>query len=89
MFVLGYYEPGHYCFVLVDGRQTGYSKGVTIAELAEIVAELGCKSAYNLDGGGSAMISFQDALYSQPSNCEREISDIVLIREIPGEETTS
>ena len=28
--VLGYYEPGHYCFVVVDGRQPGYSEGITM-----------------------------------------------------------
>jgi exopolysaccharide biosynthesis protein len=31
---IGYYEPGHYCFVVVDGRQTGYSRGMKLPELA-------------------------------------------------------
>ncbi len=25
---IGYYEPGHYCLVVVDGRQRGYSSGL-------------------------------------------------------------
>ncbi len=24
---VGNYEPGHYCFLVVDGRQPGYSDG--------------------------------------------------------------
>ena len=38
--------------VTVDGRQI-LSKGVTLEELAEIMIEIGCYNALNLDGGGS------------------------------------
>lgn len=38
--------------VTVDGRQT-VSRGVSLGELADIMKELGCKNAMNLDGGGS------------------------------------
>lgn len=55
---IGYYEPGHYCFVTVDGRQSGYSVGMTLAELADLFASLGCRSAYNLDGGATAEMIF-------------------------------
>ena len=55
---IGYYEPGHYCFVVVDGRQDGYSRGLKIEELAKLFADLGCKAAYNLDGGASAGMTF-------------------------------
>ena len=78
---LGYYEPGHYCFVVVDGRQEGYSYGVTMEELAQIFADLGCRSAYNLDGGGSAAMTFGGSFVSRQSNGGRELSDILLIGE--------
>ncbi|MBX7236633.1 MAG: phosphodiester glycosidase family protein [Caldilineales bacterium] len=42
--------------VIVDGRQTGYSEGVTLTELAEIALELGADSAMSLDGGGSSTL---------------------------------
>ncbi len=42
--------------VVVDGRQPNYSEGVTLAELAEIVAEYGGDTALNLDGGGSSTL---------------------------------
>jgi hypothetical protein len=39
--------------IVVDGRQRGYSEGVTVAELADIAVEFGVYRALNLDGGGS------------------------------------
>lgn len=84
---IGYYEPGHYCFVVVDGRQSGYSAGLTIPQLAEIFAERGCKAAYNLDGGGSAVMVFDHARYSRQSNGgDRGLGDILVIREAPKED---
>lgn len=79
---VGYYEPGHYCFVIVDGRQKGHSVGMKINELAEVFAGLGCKAAYNLDGGGSAVMTFADEKYSRQSNGGRKLGDILLIRDV-------
>ncbi len=79
---IGYYEPGHYLFVLVDGRQKGYSRGMRIDELAKIFEDRGCKLAYNLDGGGSAVMVFNHERYSKQSNgADRELGDILVIRE--------
>lgn len=87
---LGYYEPGHYCFVLVDGRQQGYSKGMTMHELAEVFEGLGCTCAYNLDGGGSAVMTFQHEKYSRQSNSgDRELGDILLITDTIPDENVS
>ena len=78
---IGYYEPGHYAFVIVDGRQDGYSYGLTIPQLASIFAGLGCTSAYNLDGGGSAVMVFDHEKYSRQSNGGRLLGDILYIAE--------
>ncbi len=74
---LGYYEPGHYCLVTVDGRQGDYSRGMTLDELAQAMIDLGCVDAYNLDGGQSVMMVFQGQVVGQPYKGGREISDIV------------
>ncbi|MBC8136451.1 MAG: phosphodiester glycosidase family protein [Fibrella sp.] len=42
--------------VCVDGRQPGYSDGMTIHELAELFRSLGVRDAINLDGGGSTAL---------------------------------
>ncbi len=46
--------------VAIDGRQRGYSEGVTIAELSEILIELGADRALNFDGGGSTTLAISD-----------------------------
>lgn len=78
---IGYYEPGHYCLVVVDGRTKNYSYGVTMAELSLLMYDLGCYKAYNLDGGLTAMMWFNGALVSKPCEGGRENTDIVYIRE--------
>lgn len=44
--------------IAVDGRQRGYSEGVTLYELADIAIELGADVALNLDGGGSTTLAW-------------------------------
>lgn len=78
---VGYFEPGHYCFVVVDGRQK-HSAGIKIPLLASIFEELGCASAYNLDGGGSAVMIFNNDTYSKQSNgADRKLGDLLVIRD--------
>ena len=49
---IGQTGPLSYVMVVVEGR--GKSKGVTHEGMAEIMLELGCVQAYNLDGGNTA-----------------------------------
>ncbi|MEL7474200.1 MAG: phosphodiester glycosidase family protein [Planctomycetota bacterium] len=42
--------------VVVDGRQPGWSVGLTLSELADLMRELGADDALNLDGGGSSSL---------------------------------
>jgi hypothetical protein len=46
----------HLTLLVVDGRQPGYSEGVSELELAELMLEFGCSDAVNLDGGGSTVM---------------------------------
>lgn len=78
---LGMISANHWVFVAVDGRSTGYSKGVTLPELAQIMKDLGATEAYNLDGGGSTTMYFNGALVNNPlgKGKERGTSDILYI----------
>lgn len=40
--------------MVVDGRQAGYSEGVTFPELAELLISYGVHTGANMDGGGSS-----------------------------------
>lgn len=79
---IGMIEPNHYVFIVVDGRSTNYSRGMTLSEFAQTFADLGCTEAYNLDGGGSSTMYFNGRVVNNPlgKGEEREISDILYIK---------
>ncbi len=80
---LGYYEPGHYCFIVADGRSDGYSAGLWLDEFAQVCALTGCTQAYNLDGGGSSMMYMNGDFVNTPSgDRRRSIPDILLIADL-------
>jgi exopolysaccharide biosynthesis protein len=78
---IGIVDTNHLLFVVVDGRSTGYSRGVTMPEFAQIFADLGAQVAYNLDGGGSSAMVFHDELVNNPlgKGKERGTSDILYV----------
>ena len=81
---IGYYEPGHYCMVVVDGR--GESAGITLPDLSQLFHDLGCTAAYNLDGGNSSIMVWNDEIINDPSGGGRESSDALLIAEVNSHE---
>lgn len=78
---IGYYEPGHYCMLLADGRQTGYSRGMYLSEMSEIFHDLGCQAAYNLDGGHCSFMTFMSEFANQPYQYSDDVSDCIYIAE--------
>jgi exopolysaccharide biosynthesis protein len=78
---VGIIDQNHLVFVVVDGRSPGYSAGVTMTGLAEIMQGLGATTAYNIDGGGSSTMYFNGGLVNNPlgQNKERGTSDILYI----------
>ncbi len=78
---VGIISANHFVFVVVDGRSPGYSKGVTMTQLAEIFTSLGATAAYNLDGGGSSTLYFNGEVVNDPlgRGRERGTSDILYI----------
>ena len=80
---IGYYEPGHYCLVVVDGRDGDSAPGASIEEFASVFESLGCRQAYNLDGGGTSRMAFDGEIITQPSQ-DRVLPDIILVAEYEG-----
>ena len=65
-----------YALVAVNGR-TDQSAGVTLAEFADIMGQLGAKQASNLDGGNSATLAFNGEVYNDKPQAERAVTDII------------
>lgn len=77
---IGYYEPGHYCLLVVDGRQKS-SREMFLDEMAKVFEDLGCKLAYNLDGGHCSFMTFQNDVANHPYKPEHEIADGIFLNE--------
>ena len=66
--------------IVVDGRQPGYSEGMTLAEMAQLMMEFGAYNAMNLDGGGSS------TLVMQGQNGGAQVLNSPIHTQIPGRE---
>jgi len=86
---VGYYEPGHYCFVAVDGRPPQPTNGYTMTQLSQLFFDKGCKVAFNLDGGGSAAMAFMGNIVNQPCGDYRKVDDILYITDTSDDTKTT
>ena len=76
---VGQLRDGRVVLVTVDGRQTGWSVGVTNFELAQALVGLGAVTAMAFDSGGSTVMAFDGTLLNRPSDgTERPISDALV-----------
>jgi hypothetical protein len=77
----GVRADGMIVLAVVDGRQPKVGVGMTIDELAALMAELGCVDAINLDGGGSTTMAVKGQVVNSPSDPagERTVSDALLV----------
>lgn len=67
-------------FVTVDGRQPGFSVGMSLPELANYMLSIGCWNAVNLDGGGSTTMVVRNRVVNSPSDAagERSVANALL-----------
>ncbi len=74
-------DTSRFYFVTVDGRQPGYSEGMTLPELASFMRELGCVQALNLDGGGSTTMVVRGQVINRPSDAtgERAVANAMML----------
>jgi flagellar hook assembly protein FlgD len=74
---VGQRADGRIILVAVDGRQPGYSTGMTNFELAQTMVRLGAVTASALDSGGSTTMAFEGKLLNRPSDPggERRVAD--------------
>ena len=69
--------------IAVDGRQPGYSMGMTLYQMADFFRDLGIKHAINFDGGSSSTLWALGKVVNSPSHgYERRIFNVALIRAV-------
>ncbi|WP_329561229.1 phosphodiester glycosidase family protein [Kitasatospora sp. NBC_01266] len=79
--VIGRDRQGRVVLLEADGREPGYSQGLTLDEEAKALKSLGVVAAMNLDGGGSSAMYVAGGLVSKPSDAtgERPVGDAVVV----------
>ena len=75
---VGYTAENHVIMVTADGRQSGISEGVGLPELAQIMIDIGCVEAMNLDGGGSTQMATASGYVNSPSE-QRAVPTILAV----------
>lgn len=79
--VLGQYPNGDIFFIVVDGRQSNWSKGITLEEMQVLLLRLGVMEAFNLDGGGSSAIYYNGSVLNKPSDGnQRKMATNIVIK---------
>jgi exopolysaccharide biosynthesis protein len=68
--LIGHFLNGDLLFIVIDGRQEGYSNGVTLEEAQNKLIEFNVRDAYNLDGGGSSTFYYNGKILNSPSDGE-------------------
>ena len=63
---IGYTKDNSLIMLTADGRE-GASIGLTLIELANLMKELGCVNAMNLDGGGSTVMYVKGKIVNKPA----------------------
>ncbi len=81
---IGYYGPGHYCLLTVYGYRDSMP-GASLEQLSAFFAQRGCLTAYNLDGGGSTHMWFQNREHGYPSE-KRELPDLIYLEDLTGQD---
>jgi flagellar hook assembly protein FlgD len=78
---VGQRADGRILLVAVDGRQAGYSVGMTNFELALAMMRLGAVTASALDAGGSTTMAFDGQVLSRPSDPggERAVAEALVV----------
>lgn len=74
---VGFTDDNKIILLVADGRQT-ISEGLTLPELAQVMIDLGCVEAMNLDGGGSSQMAAGNEYINSPSE-QRAVPGIFAI----------
>lgn len=83
--MLGQKADGTFILAVADGRSIA-SKGLDVYQQAQVMLDLGCINAVNLDGGGSStMVTVENGkakTVNKPSSGLRPVGSVVIVKEV-------
>ncbi len=78
---VGQRADGGVILLTTDGRQPGFSVGMTNFELAQALVRYGAVRGMGLDGGGSSTLAFEGTVLNSPSDGrERAVSTALMLQ---------
>ncbi|MCB9056406.1 MAG: phosphodiester glycosidase family protein [Chitinophagales bacterium] len=80
---MGYTKDNKLIILVIEGRNPGIAEGATLTQEAQILKDLGCREALNLDGGGSSCMLVNGKETIKPSDKEgqRSVPAVFLIKQ--------
>lgn len=81
---MGYSFDGKLIILAIQGRFPGKAEGATLLQEAQIMYDLGCYEALNLDGGGSSCLLVNGKETIKPSDAtgQRPVPGVFLIKKL-------
>jgi len=79
---MGYTRDGRLIILVLQGRTPGTAMGATLQQEAEILLQLGCYEALNLDGGGSSclLVNGKETIRPSDRDGQRPVPAVFLIK---------
>ena len=79
---IGQRKDGTVLFVVIDGRQPGYSIGATLRDVQDVLYEKGAYIVANLDGGSSSTLYLNGKVVNKPADLlgERMIPTAFIVK---------
>lgn len=79
---MGYTADGRLIIMVIEGRHPGIAEGATLTQEAQLLKDLGCIEALNLDGGGSScmLINGKETIKVSDKEGERPVPAVFIIK---------
>ncbi len=79
---MGYTKDGRLIVLVIQGRYKGIAEGADLKEEAQLLKDIGCEEALNLDGGGSScmLINGKETIKPSEKGEERPVPAVFIIK---------
>lgn len=79
---MGYTKDNKLIILVVQGRTPGLAEGATLTQEAQMLKELGCVEALNLDGGGSSclLVNGKETIAPSDKGVQRPVPAVFIIK---------
>lgn len=79
---MGYTKDGKLIFLVIEGRFPGKAEGASLTQTAQLLKDIGCIEALNLDGGGSSclLINGKETITPSDKTGQRAVPAVFIVK---------